>query len=29
MERGLLEYYRLAEQLGEAPAVDRLNWVSE
>lgn len=27
MQRGLLEYYRLAAQLGEAPAVERLNWL--
>jgi chorismate dehydratase len=27
MQKGLLEYYRLAAQLGEAPAVARLNWV--
>ena len=28
MQRGLLEYYRLAASLGEAPAVDRLSWVT-
>lgn len=27
MQRGLLEYYRLAAQLGEVPAVDRLKWL--
>jgi chorismate dehydratase len=27
MQKGLLEYYRLAAQLGEAPAITRLNWV--
>lgn len=27
MQQGLLEYYRMAAQLGEAPAVARLNWV--
>lgn len=27
MQRGLLEYYRLAAQLDEAPAVERLNWL--
>lgn len=27
MQHGLLEYYRLAAQLGEAPAVDRLKWL--
>ena len=28
MQRGLLEYYRLAASLGEAPAVTRLNWLA-
>jgi chorismate dehydratase len=28
MQRGLLEYYRLAAKLGEAPVVDHLNWVT-
>lgn len=27
MQQGLLEYYRLAAQLGEAAAVDRLKWL--
>jgi len=27
MQRGLLEYYRLAASMGEAPAVGRLNWL--
>ncbi|MGQ0560396.1 MAG: menaquinone biosynthetic enzyme MqnA/MqnD family protein [Gemmatimonadota bacterium] len=27
MQRGLLEYYRLAREIGEAPAVERLEWV--
>lgn len=27
MQQGLLEYYRMAAQLGEAPAITRLNWV--
>lgn len=27
MQNGLLEYYRLAAQIGEAPAVDRLRWI--
>lgn len=29
MQRGLLEYYRLAAQLGEAPAVERLRWLDQ
>ncbi|MGQ0813118.1 MAG: menaquinone biosynthetic enzyme MqnA/MqnD family protein [Gemmatimonadota bacterium] len=28
MQRGLLEYYRLAAQLGEAPAISRLRWLA-
>jgi chorismate dehydratase len=28
MQQGLLEYYRLAAQLGEAPVVDQLRWVT-
>jgi chorismate dehydratase len=28
MQRGLLEYYRLAASLGEAPAVTRLKWLA-
>jgi chorismate dehydratase len=27
MQKGLLEYYRLAAQIGETPVVERLNWV--
>lgn len=27
MQQGLLEYYRLAAQIGEAPVVERLHWV--
>ena len=29
MEQGLLHYYRLAAQIGEAPLVQRVAWASQ